>query len=406
MKKKIIKKSIVYLTSVKTLRIYKFNKSKNYYCSFYVGYNFSKSGNIERTLKTSNIHKARENAFILYRNWWLTHQIKKENKEKNFDKDIAQEFFRHRYQKYKNRQTNTAEREKQKYENYLKKYFENVDYNNIEEVNLVIEEILNNLQHEKKSSNTMIKYISLISMMFRRGLSNGVISKLPDFPTVKRVSQTRPSYFNEELNRISKKLEDEYKRTEDKFYVETKDYINLLRSGGFRPGIEPLKIKRFQYRFIVDKEDPSQPILVFTLFGTKTKPKHQLTCNPYFTKNIFIPEILKRNPDSKPDDYLLFPNHSDRLKLYQKMSKLFIRISTELGLYVRDNQTRPLYSIRHTFAKNRYNQNASLEVVARQMNTSQKMLQVHYLDEDDKMITDEHKRLFPDWYLKKKTKEN
>jgi len=86
------------------------------------------------------------------------------------------------------------------------------------------------------------------------------------------------------------------------------------------------------------------------------------------------------------------------------MSKLFIRISRELGLYVRDNQTRPLYSIRHTFAKNRYNQNASLEVVARQMNTSQRMLQVHYLDEDDKMITDEHKRLFPDWYLKKKKK--
>jgi hypothetical protein len=50
---------------------------------------------------------------------------------------------------------------------------------------------------------------------------------------------------------------------------------------------------------IQNKDNPTEPILLFTLFGTKTKPKHQLTCHPYFTKHIFIPEILKRNENTK-----------------------------------------------------------------------------------------------------------
>ena len=147
-------------------------------------------------------------------------------------------------------------------------------------------------------------------------------------------------------------------------------------------------------------------ILLFTLFGTKTKPKHQLTCHPYFTKHIFIPEILKRNENTKSNDYLLFPTYKDRQSLYRKISSVFTRISKKLELYYRNGSTRPIYAIRHTFAKNRYNENASLEVVARQMNTSTKMLHRNYLDNDDKMLLEEHKRLFPDWNNKEKDKSS
>ena len=173
-----------------------------------------------------------------------------------------------------------------------------------------------------------------------------------------------------------------------------KDYINLIRSAGFRPGIEPLKIKRHQFNFITDKENPTEPILVFTLFGTKTKPRHQLTCHPYFTKNIFIPEIQKRNPNAKQDDYLLFPNVRDRQQLYERIRKNFTRISSELGLYVRNGATRPLYSIRHTFITQRYNQNAPLQVIARHSNNSEEIIKSNYLDESNEMLVSEHNKLF------------
>ncbi len=96
--------------------------------------------------------------------------------------------------------------------------------------------------------------------MFNYAIKNNVVKSKPDFPRLRVVNQLRPSYFNEELNQISKKLYDEYKRTKDQFYLETKDYINLIRSAGFRPGIEPLRIKRFQYRLISDKKLPNEKI--------------------------------------------------------------------------------------------------------------------------------------------------
>ena len=54
-----------------------------------------------------------------------------------------------------------------------------------------------------------------------------------------------------------------------------------------------------------------------------------------------------------------------------------------------------MYSIRHTFISARYNDNADLEVVARSANTSVKVIKKNYLDSEDAMMINEHKRLFP-----------
>ena len=70
-------------------------------------------------------------------------------------------------------------------------------------------------------------------------------------------------------------------------------------------------------------------------------------------------------------------------------------ISKELNLYYRGGSTRPLYSIRHTFAKNNYVANAPLSVIAKQMNTSEKMLHSNYLDDDDIMLSEEYNKMYP-----------
>ena len=103
---------------------------------------------------------------------------------------------------------------------------------------------------------------------------------------------------------------------------------------------------------------------------------------------------MKRNPHAKQDDYLLFPNVRDRQQLYERIRKNFTRISTELKLYVRNGATRPLYSIRHTFITQRYNQNAPLQVIARQSGNSPEIIQSNYLDESNEMLVSEHKKLF------------
>jgi hypothetical protein len=64
-------------------------------------------------------------------------------------------------------------------------------------------------------------------------------------------------------------------------------------------------------------------------------------------------------------------------------------------LYYRGGSTRPLYAIRHNFAKNNYVANAPLKVIAKQMNTSEKMLHSAYLDDDDIMLSEEFNMMYP-----------
>ena len=316
---------------------------------------------------------------------------------RNFSRDISIPFFKVRIRKYQDKgktgNLNQGIRERLRWNNYILNFFKDVDYNNPELVNDAIDNLVNDLREDKKTDNTISKYLNILSLMFKRAHNLGTIKYIPEMPSLNIVNQSRTTYFNEELNLINRGLEKEYKKTKNKEYLEIKDYINLIRSAGFRPGIQPLMIKNFQYQFLTDKENPNEPILQFTLFNTKTSPKHKLTCHPYFTKNIF-PEIQNRIEKRSSEDYLLFPNEKNRQKLYNRISKVFVRISKELDLYYRNGQSRPLYSIRHTFISNRYNSGTSLELLAKTSNTSEKMLRKHYLDNEDTMAIEEHKRMF------------
>ena len=377
------------------VRVFQYEKSKNYFVCYYVGRSKNaSSGNKYKTLKTTNIKIAKTKAKEIYFEYLNSPAI--EEKEIDFNIDIAQPFFRYRIRHYKNKNPDSTQglREQQRYNSYIHKFFEDIDYRNIEEIEDAIEELKENLKQDDKTDNTISKYFNILSLMFRKAVENNLIRKVPYFPPLKVVNQVRHSYQNEELNLINRKLDDEFKKTEEKFYLHMKDYINLIRSAGFRPGIEPLKVKNFQCQFILNRETKQNDILTITLFNTKTKPKHRLFCHPFFTKNIY-PEIRNRIPNSTPQDYLLFPHSDDnRRKIYQKISKTFTRISKELNLYYRGGSSRPLYSIRHTFAKNNYIQNAPLKVIAKQMNTSEKMLHSAYLDDDDILLSEEYNMMF------------
>ena len=59
---KIIKDTIKLIPKIHTLKIYKKENRKDYYCSFYVGTALMKSGNKELTLKTENVKDALKKA--------------------------------------------------------------------------------------------------------------------------------------------------------------------------------------------------------------------------------------------------------------------------------------------------------------------------------------------------------
>ena len=393
---KILKKTVKLIPSKPTLKIFKKDNSPYYYCSFYVGTQFFKSGNKEQSLQNSNVNESLKKAIEIYNS--VNQKLETHKTDTDFDRDIALPYFKVRIQKYRNKgklgNDNQGVREQSRYNNYIKSFFVGFNYNNHELLSEAIVNLTNDLKQDGKTDNTITKYMSILNQMFKRAQNIGVLKSIPDMPSLSVINTPRQSYFNEELNKINRELERLYEQKEETEYLLIKDYLNLIRSGGFRPGIQPLMIKNFQYQYLTDKDNPNEPILQFTLFNTKTSPKHKLTCHPYFTKNIF-PEIVKRNPNNNSEDYLLFPNIKNRRSLYARISKIFIRVSSSLGLYHRNGATRPLYSIRHTFISNRHNDGAPLEIIARSANTSVKVVKNSYLDNEETMMIQENKRLFP-----------
>ena len=378
------------------ISIYKYENKNTYFCKFYVGKIHYKSGYKEIGLKTKNINEAISKANKEFKIWFLEHKDTTTKKDSNIDLDIAQPYLRFKIRKYKHKthlkNNEQGERDSSKW-NYLKPFFEDIDYNDIEIVEQIInDEVLSSLQEDGRSGSTINKYFSVLTQMFKRAKDRGAVNYITDTTTQQVINTPRQPYENNELNLINNRCKKEYEKTKEMYFLECKDYYNLLRSAGFRPGLEPLNMKRSDYEFIKDRDNPETDILKFTVRNTKTKPIHYPIANDFFTKHIFS-EILNRHSDLKDDDYLLFPFVKDRKSLKNKTGKTFSRFSKDLNLYYYKGGTRPLYSIRHTYATEQWKKGTVIEDISKLMNTSPRMVMSVYLGNSDEALIKLHKRI-------------
>ena len=374
--------------------IYKFENKNTYFCRFYIGLGHKKykSGKFEKTLKTKNIRDAITNANKLYKEWFREHtDTKQQVREKDFDLDIAQPFIKNKVRKYKNRtdikNSDGGERDKSKWENYMKPMFSEVDYTDLELVEDIINnDLLSQLKDDEKSGNTINKYMSVLTQMFKRAKNRGIVSYIPDTPTQQVINTPRYAYENQELNFINERCRELNNKEIDNMHLFAKDYYNLLRSAGFRPGNEPLTMRRKDIEIISDDVIPNQKWLKYTVYNTKTQPYHSPIANEWFLEHIY-PEINERHKDyQNANDYLLFPHIKNRRTLQHKLGKLFVSISKDLKLFYHKGGTRPLYSIRHTYATELYKKGTLIEKIASLMNTSERMVLNVYLSHTDQSL--------------------
>jgi|TARA_B110000285_G_scaffold155221_1_gene173164 hypothetical protein len=386
-----------------TLQIYQYNNSKNWFVKFYVGTHYSKSGMYDKTLKLKNQKEAVKKAKELWRSFDFNE--KKVTKDYDFDKDIAEPFFKLRKKQYENKgKVEYANKEHNQYRNKILPVFKDLDYRNNEHIENAIEDLVSNLKKDKFTETTISKYMNMLSQMCKRAFNNRVLPIMPEFPTMSRINEDRPSYFAKDLKKIVDEYNAEYQRTENKEVDEEADIISMWRSAGFRPGLELLKVKWFQVN-LLDNKNYGIKDLIVTLNETKTKKRHHIQCNPYFVNNIFITRVMPRYQNRKSDDYLFFPDEKNRNKLYERIRRRFKRISIKCGTYFFNGKERPLYSIRHFFGNERYEKDLPVQLITSNMNTSVQMFEKNYKSNSKEHIIAEGEKLFKDQYTKMKVKK-
>ena len=145
-------------------------------------------------------------------------------------------------------------------------------------------------------------------------------------------------------------------------------------------------------------------IYLYNELKTKTKERHLLPVHPEFTNQVYIPRMMPRYSNMNADEYLFYPNESNRNKLYERIRKNFRRITDLLGLtYNELGEFRSMYSIRHTFFEERYKKGASMDSLAVMGNTSNEMLRKHYIKSK---VFELHDEVYGNYYKKKYSKNS
>ena len=375
-----------------TLRIFKRERSKYWYCRFYIGRkNKSDDGMFQCSLKTINQKEAVKLSKELWKNTPRTEVQERPVKLNHHCSDIFPKFFQF---------AKRSKKEINMYKNYIAPIMNHIDVRKTDDLITAIDEVKQSCLDRELKGKTIKKYINIVSLGLGYAQERNLLSKRPKMPSIDTSdSEDRPAFELKEIKQIVERIKEEGRLTEDEFYFEMADFVDFQRSVPVRPGKEPLRIKYKDTSVLQHIKYKGEKVLHINLRDTKTAKKHQLTVNPYFYDEIFTKSMQDRNPIRRPDTYLFFPNETNRDKLYERIRKNFRRITDLLGLTFNQlGQLRTLYSIRHTFFEERYKKGATMDSLAVMGNTSNEMLRKHYIKSKTFELHDE---VYGNYYKKK-----
>ena len=384
--------------------IFKYDKkSKFYYVRFWVCNGYKLNGCHTQSLKVSEERLAEKEAEKVFKNFDFKTEIennkKKINKSKrDYDKEIAIPYFKSR--ELENPKRNR--KEQGQYNNEMKEILQSIDYSNPSEVDDAVKQIFYNLSMKDKAVATQRNYKIILTNQMNKALKNNKVpfDVIPDFPKLKGKGLRRLSYLPKEKKQIRNRFRDEYRITEDIFFDETADLLSICEAGGFRSGLELLRVRRNNIGWVNDP-DNENPVMKITLLQTK-KERHTMTVADWYRDDVY-PKVLNRHLNCNELDYLFFPKVENREKLFDRIRRNFERLSDDLDLFVKEGQNRPIYVYRHSFISGRRKKGVDANVVALNSNTSVQMINQHYQDMSDDHLLEIHNKLFPE---RKRTKNS
>jgi hypothetical protein len=387
-----------------SLSIYKRDRSPFWWVSFYVSKSYinDKSGFYRQSSKLTNQREAERKAKEIYKNFdFSIVQIK--NTSIDWRKDLFLPYVKHKTtRKEHSKNPYEPERDEQQFTQWIEPYLSGCDYRIPDDVEESVNELIYELRDDGKKDVTIVKYISLLSQMFRYAKDRDKITRLPTFPVLTRIiGNQRIGYEPKELVHIENRTSDEFTKIENNFFDEMFDYLRWSKIPGWRQGLEPIMIKHSQVE-LCNFQNFVQPILRIWVKKTKTNKENYLHAYPQFVDENWT-RIMKRNPNPTIEDYVFWPHEKNRIKIWERVRKNFVRFSRELNLYIKDGKTRPMTAIRHGSVQRDILRGKSLTNIALTHNTSEEMIRKVYAHSSNKNFSlQRHIEEYKDYYTRNK----
>lgn len=364
------------------------DRSPYYHCKFYVSKKMSKDGYFFKSLKTTSLYDARRLAkeeWKKYQSGAVRMTTPKESKFHYF----AEIYLRNKERRIKSGEitsTKILTREKNIIEQSMYKFFgkdrdvRTIKYHDIDKY------FHNELEH--LAGKTRCNYRVLLRQILEFAVIEECIDSLPVFPTLsKGVPQSYVPYTDEEVklikNEIRRRIKstDKWDRSNYIIYRELNDYIDFCRFAPFRPGKEILLL---QHNHIEQIQSINGLKGLAIMPPTRKVKSKKIAIGRPLLRDIYVNRILKRIPIDTGEEYIFFNvselrDNIDVDSLLKKVGNLFVKIVKFLDIYKTNDGIRPMYSLRSSQLTDDKSQGLPMEEIAKNSNTSMKMLDSHYL---------------------------
>ena len=364
-------------------------RSPYYFCRFYVGKKISADGYYTKSLKTKSDYDARRIAKEEYKKY-LSGAV-----QMITPKHSKLYYFAELYLANKKRRIDSGEITYTKILTTQKNIIEKTIYpffGKDRDVSTITYHDINTylFTHLKDlTGKTRLNYKVLLKGILEFAVIEKCLDSLPVFPKItKGQPDSYVPYKDKEVSLIKDEIRrrikstDKVDRSNNRIYRELNDYIDFCRFAPFRPGREILLL---QHKHI----EQIQTIgglkgLAMTPATRKVKSKEKdIAIGRPLLREIYL-RILKRNPIDTGNEFLFY-NYGEMRKdidldsMMKKITNIFIKIVKSLDLYKTVHGVRPMYSLRSSQLTDDKSQGLPIEDIAKNSNTSMKMLDSHYL---------------------------
>jgi hypothetical protein len=220
------------------------------------------------------------------------------------------------------------------------------------------------------SSKTVKNHFILLSKILKHSHKLGYIDKLPIFPTITAKDNPREWLSDDQYKKLIKITNEQIGKKVR--FVELTAHLRYLIEFTVNSFLRPPDIKTLKNKQITVVKGRKGNFLRIMAYS-KVKPAQVVTMP--------IAATIYAKLAGKPEDYVFFPEYTNRSYAMQTMNRLFNHVLTIAGLKEGPNGApRTLYSLRHTCIMNTLlrSKNINLLTLARNCRTSVEMLERFY----------------------------